>query len=49
MFNMMDPNGNGYVEQPEFEKYLVEHGINIDKDSMNRSARDGQERRRVSR
>ena len=33
---MMDPNGNGYVEQPEFEKYLVEHGINIDKDSMNK-------------
>jgi len=34
MFNMMDPNGNGYVEQPEFEKYLVEHGINIDKERV---------------
>ena len=27
MFSKMDPNGNGYVEQPEFEKYLVKYGI----------------------
>ena len=28
----MDPNGNGYVEQPEFEKYLEMYGIKIDKE-----------------
>ena len=27
MFSKMDPNGNGYVEQPEFEKYLGRYGI----------------------
>ena len=30
MFSKMDPSGNGYVEQPEFEKYLKKYSINID-------------------
>ena len=32
LFSRMDPNGNGYVEQPEFEKYLEMYGIKIDKE-----------------
>ena len=28
----MDPNGNGYVEHPEFAKYLDNYGIHIDKE-----------------
>ena len=32
MFNKMDPNGNGYVEQPEFEKYLLKYGVSLDKE-----------------
>ena len=32
LFSRMDPNGNGYVEQPEFEKYLEIYGISIDKE-----------------
>ena len=32
MFSKMDPNGNGYVEQPEFEKYLVKYGICLHQD-----------------
>ena len=30
MFSKMDPNGNGYVELGEFEKYLLKYGINVD-------------------
>ena len=30
MFNQMDPNGNGYVEQPEFASFLHEYGIHFD-------------------
>ena len=30
MFSKMDPSGNGYVEQLEFEKYLKKYSINID-------------------
>ena len=30
LFNKMDPNGNGYVEFPEFEKYLGSYGICIE-------------------
>ena len=29
MFSKMDPNGNGYVEQPEFEKYLGKYGVSL--------------------
>ena len=32
MFSKMDPNGNGYVEQPEFEKYLVKYEISLQQD-----------------
>lgn len=32
MFSKMDPNGNGYVEQSEFEKYLVKYGISLSQD-----------------
>ena len=28
----MDPDGSGYVEQAEFEKYLVKYGINLDQE-----------------
>ena len=28
----MDPNGNGYVEQPEFEKYLLKYGVSLDQE-----------------
>ena len=32
MFSKMDPNGNGYVEQPEFEKYLLKYGVSLDQE-----------------
>ena len=32
MFSKMDPNGNGYVEQSEFEKYLLKYGISLSQD-----------------
>ena len=28
----MDPNGNGYVEQPEFAEYMRNYGIHIDEE-----------------
>ena len=31
MFSKMDPNGNGYVEQPEFESYLLKYGVSLDR------------------
>ena len=32
MFSKMDPNGNGYVEQPEFDKYLVKYRVSLHQD-----------------
>jgi len=34
MFNRMDPNGNGYVEQKEFEEYMINHGTPLSKERM---------------
>ena len=29
MFNRMDPNGNGYVEQHEFEDYMINNDVSL--------------------
>lgn len=34
MFNRMDPNGNGFVEQGEFEEYLSNQGTHLSKERM---------------
>eukprot|EP00091_Calanus_sinicus_P006141 TRINITY_DN16751_c0_g1_i1.p1 TRINITY_DN16751_c0_g1~~TRINITY_DN16751_c0_g1_i1.p1 ORF type:complete len:285 (+),score=106.45 TRINITY_DN16751_c0_g1_i1:89-943(+) len=34
MFNRMDPNGNGFVEQGEFEEYLSSQGTHLSKERM---------------
>ena len=34
MFNRMDPNGNGFVEQGEFEEYLSAQGTHLSKERM---------------
>ena len=32
MFNLMDPNGNGFVTQKEFEQYLRSQGSHLSKE-----------------
>jgi len=34
MFNRMDPDGNGFVEEKEFEEYLSNHGTHLSKERL---------------